>query len=80
MGTPMLKECRVVKEGYRITVIGPNADIVLLCGEQFRERGALVEAGPIQVGAQWELYLNDDAERTKTTFFRSAPERKPRLA
>jgi len=66
---PLLQECEADKQGYRITVTGPTKEIVLLYSDQFRERGAVIEAGPIQEGSKWALYLVDDAERTKTTFF-----------
>lgn len=66
---PLLHECEADIQGYRITVTGPTREIVLLYSDRFRERGAVIEAGPVQEGAKWALYLVDDAERTKTTFF-----------
>jgi len=66
---PLLQQCDADRQGYRITVTGPTKEIVLLYSDQFRERGAVIEAGPIQDRNKWVLYLVDDAERTNTTFF-----------
>jgi hypothetical protein len=66
---PLLAECEADKQGYRITVTGPTKEIVLLYSDRFRERGAIIEAGPVQAHNKWVLYLVDDAERTNTTFF-----------
>lgn len=66
---PLLHECEANKEGFRITVTGPTKEIVLIYGEQFTERGSVIETGPVQVGDRWFLYLVDDAARTRTTFF-----------
>jgi hypothetical protein len=66
---PLLQECEADKQGYRITVTGPTKEIVLLYSDQFKERGAVIEAGPVQQDNKWVLYLVDDAERTNTTFF-----------
>jgi hypothetical protein len=67
---PLLQACEADRQGYRITVTGPTKDIVLLYSEQFKERGAIIETGPLEEGDnRWVLYLIDDAARTNTTFF-----------
>ena len=43
---------------------------MFLESDQFKERGAVIEAGPVEeADNKWVLYLVDEADRTNTTFF-----------
>ena len=66
---PLLHQCAAEHHGFRITVTGPTEEIVMLFAQDFIERGAVIEAGPVNEGEHWALYLVDDAARTHTTHF-----------
>ena len=43
---PAIQACVVERNGYQVIISGPTAEIVIIKSHEFREKGALIAAGP----------------------------------
>lgn len=61
---PEIAKCTVEKVGFQIIISGSSEESVTARSYEFRERGALIERGPVEEDGLWRLYLDDVGART----------------
>jgi len=61
---PAIQQCVVERFGFRIVVSGESEQAVVIRSFWFRERGALIEKGPLLEDGRWKIYLDDVGART----------------